>query len=370
MLGALNSDIYPSLTYGTVALLSTAASLMMIPSSLIAGAMVGKAVRYKTLAIVSALLILLGGIGPFFVTAFPFALLCRMIVGLGIGITFPLQNTLIPGLFEEERRPALFGAGSAIMSVTGILYQIISGYAVSAGATVPWLIHGIMIIPLLLILLFLREPDQKVKETADVQTAVVTEKMPGRCIFIFFAHALLFMASYPILLNISLIMEYGNYGSTALGGTISSMWTVGGVLAGLIFGGIAKKAGKFTVPIGCMEWAVGTGILAIANNVSLLFIGTLICGVAVQTCWPGTMNNYGKYVPASKLGVASALYTSGMCLGCFLSSYFTTFAQRLAGSDNPQAPLRVGFVIALATAVVWSFLEITVPSERLAEKNK
>ena len=364
-LSALQAEIYPSLDFASVSLLSTITSLMMIPSSLTAGVIIGKQMKYKTAAILSAVCITFGGVLPYFVPVFPVALTARAVVGAGIGITFPLTNMLIQGLFMEGERPGLLGMGAAIQSASGILYQVLSGFLTARGARIPWLLHLVILIPLFLILLYLKEP-----EPAAGEKGGPTAAMPLRPVLICVLHCLLFMGSYPILLNISLVMEYGRYGSAALGGIISSMWTIGGVLAGLVFSTMQRKIGKFTIPVGCALWAAGCGIFAAAGNVAMLLTGTLLCGSAIQICWPAVMNQYTRSVPPDRLGLASALYTSGMCLGCFLSTYFSAFALKAMGTDNPQATLFPGFLTVLAAGTLWSILEITKPmGEPDSEKN-
>lgn len=368
-LQGLATEVYPNLSFSTVSLLSTVMSLMMIPSSLIVGAVVGRKVGYRPMAVLSGLCIIIGGVLPFFITSFPFVLMCRAVVGIGIGITFPLQGSLIPALFSEDKRPGLFGAGATTMSICGILYQILSGFMADIGALYPWLVHLLIIIPLLCVIFFLKEPEPQVEnEKTDTDSKKDSGKLPKRVVFIFIAHALLFMASYPILLNMTSILAYRNLGTASLSGIISSMWTVGGVLAGIIFGKLNEISGKYIVPIGCAEWILGVAVLAFGHTVPLLFAGTLICGIAVQTCWPATINNYSLYVPKDKLGIASALYTSGMCLGCFLCTYFNIFAFSVSGSSDPQIVMKYGLIIAAIVGVIWSIIEIRKPTEALAKE--
>lgn len=58
------------IAYSTVLMLSTIVSLMVIPCSLISGAIAGKKIKYRSLAILSLVLALVGGIGPYFIRNF------------------------------------------------------------------------------------------------------------------------------------------------------------------------------------------------------------------------------------------------------------------------------------------------------------
>lgn len=56
---------FPSNNY---ALISTLPTLFIVPTTLWAGAVAGKKIRYRTISLVGILLFLIGGIAPFFLT--------------------------------------------------------------------------------------------------------------------------------------------------------------------------------------------------------------------------------------------------------------------------------------------------------------
>ena len=124
--------------------------------------------------------------------------------------------------------------------------------------------------------------------------------------------------------------EYHEATSESVSYTHLSIFTVGGVVAGFVFASLYRITGKYAVPAGCLFAVVGMGLFAFVSSIPTMTIGVFLVGMAVQTVWPGTMNNYGKFVPISKMGLASSLFTSGMCLGCFLSSFFVNLVQGLS----------------------------------------
>ncbi|MBW9173049.1 MFS transporter [Clostridium estertheticum] len=145
---AFATQLYPNVSYSNVLLISTLSSLFMIPGSLISGAVLGKKISFKHMAILSLGSIIIAGILPYFIRNFAFVLVMRVIVGLGIGLGFPLQSTLAIKLFGEKERPGILGLGSFFMG-GGILYQIVSGAVCTMNAAYSWLVHGILIILLL-----------------------------------------------------------------------------------------------------------------------------------------------------------------------------------------------------------------------------
>ena len=361
-LSPLANQVYTSTPYNTVMLLSTITSLCMIPSSIFIGAILGKKIKYKTTAIICSALVAGAGVGPFFSGSFTFAMIMRILTGLGIGMVFPLQNTLIAKTIPEEKRAAVLGAGSATMSACGVIYMLVSGFVCDIDAKYSWLIHAAVVVPLVIDILLLKEPE----DDRETQTAAVSEKLPGRAVFCSIIFTLFFTTFYPILLNMTAMIEAEGLGTAATAGTISSIFTVGGVVAGFVFAGLYRITGKFAVPAGCLFAIVGMGLFAFVSSIPAMTIGVFLVGMAVQTVWPGTMNNYGKFVPISKMGLASSLFTSGMCLGCFLSSFFVNLIQGITGTTDFRTTIQYSFFALTAVAVIWMIVEIARPADKLA----
>ncbi len=361
-LNTLAHEVYPDIAYSSVLLIATLASLSMIPGSLMSGAVIGKRIRFKTMAIISLLFIIVGGVMPYFLTNFYAVLGMRVIVGLGIGFAFPIQNTIVAKLFSPERAPTILGIGSCVMAFGGIVYQLAAGYVTTINPNYVWLVHGLLIISLLLVIAFLPEPPEEV--SADLQAHDATggkTKMPGRVYFTSIGFGILFLAFYPMLLNMAAILMNEELGTAATAGSVLSIFTLGGAVAGFVFGRVFKLTKNYVVPLGLLCLAGGTGLFCVSHTLPLIIAATALVGVGVQWIWPGTLNGYSAYVPSQRLGMASALFISGMNLGCFLSSSFIAAVAQITDNPDPRLPVIAGFWIVLAYAAAWAFLEIKKP---------
>ena len=355
---AFATDLYPEIAYGTVLLLSTISSLFMIPGSLLAGVLLGKKISFRQMAVLSMGGIIIAGVLPFFIRTFAFVLVMRAIVGFCIGLGFPLQSTLALKLFDDEERPGVLGKATFVMALGSIVYMVLSGVLCDVDASYVWLIHGVLILPLVLVLVFLKEP----QETGDTKAAEKEdgkkEKLPGMAVFASTMFMIIFFAFYPVIMNMSAIIDYENLGTGAVTGIISSLFTIGNALAGLIFARVYKLAGKYTVPAGLVLWIAGMAVFGFGHNLPMIMIGVIVSGIAAQIVWPGTVNSFSEYVPESRLSLASALFVSGMNLGCFLTSFFISGVSTVTGNDNPRLPCMIGLVIVIVFAAVWSVVEV------------
>ena len=195
-MNSIATNLYPDIPYGTVLLLSTISSLLMIPGSLSAGAVLGKQVRFRTMAIVSLGGIVIAGVLPYFITNFTAVLIFRAVTGFCIGLGFPLQSTLALKLFDDNERPGVLGKATVAMSVGAILYMLISGAVCDINTSLVWLVHGIILIPFILVILFLKEPEQMEEEPDNVakQSKSSGEKLPGMAVFTSFMFMVVFFA--------------------------------------------------------------------------------------------------------------------------------------------------------------------------------
>ena len=365
-MNSIATNLYPDIPYGTVLLLSTISSLLMIPGSLIAGAVLGKQVRFRTMAIVSLGGIVIAGVLPYFITNFTAVLIFRAVTGFCIGLGFPLQSTLALKLFDDNERPGVLGKATVAMSVGAILYMLISGAVCDINTSLVWLVHGIILIPFILVILFLKEPEQMEKEAdnAAKQSKSSGEKLPGMAVFTSFMFMVVFFAFYPVLLNMSAIVSEEGLGNAAVTGIISSIYTIGNAIAGVIFAKVYRVAGKWTIPVGLVLWAAGTAIFSFGYNLPMIVIGVIVSGIAVQIVWPATINSFSQYVPASKQSMASALFISGMNLGCFLTSFYISGVANVTGNTDPRLPCQIGLAIVIVFALIWSVVQVRYETEK------
>lgn len=365
-MNSIATDLYPDVAYGTVLLLSTISSLLMIPGSLIAGAVLGKQVGFRQMAIISLGGIVIAGVLPYFITNFTAVLVLRAITGFCIGLGFPLQSTLALKLFDDNERPGVLGKATVAMSVGSILYMLISGAVCDINASFVWLVHGIVLIPLILVIIFLKEPEKEKdvpRESAGSKQAS-SDRLPGMAVFASFMFMVVFFAFYPVLLNMSAIVDQEGLGNAAVTGIISSLYTIGNGIAGVIFAKVYKAAGKWTIPVGLILWAAGTAIFSFGYNLPLIVIGVVVSGIAVQIVWPATINSFSQYVPAGKQSMASALFVSGMNLGCFLTSFYITGVADITGNADPRLPCQIGLVIVIVFALIWSVVQMRYKTEK------
>ncbi len=359
-INVMATEMFPDKSYSAVLLVSTISSLCMIPGSLVAGWLLNR-LGFKKLAVISMGGIALCGAACAFTSSLAVIYVLRGIVGFCIGIGFPLQGTMSLQLFNDNERPKYLGWATVSLAAGSVFYMIVSGILADFSAKYSFLFHLVVLIPMVLVLIFLKQPtDEEIKANNVEAPSQVPEhgKMPGYAIFTALMFAVIFFAFYTVLLNMSSICAYEHIGGSIVAAILLSIYCIGNMCGGFIFNPLSKLMGNYVVTFGLILWIAGTACIAFGHNVVLIILGALLSGTAVQTVWPGTVNSYSAYVPKDKQSMAVAVFVSGMNIGCFLTTYFIQAVMQFSGSDSPRLPVQYGFIIVIIAAAVWAIVEV------------
>lgn len=344
------ADAYPHIPYTTVLLISTIPLLMVVPTSLLAGAIAGTKVKYKTLITVAMLLYVIGGSMPFFIRDFFIVLVARTIYGIGVGLATPLANGLVIRLFDGQKRANMMGLGSVIINVASTIFMILSGFVSVINFNLMWLIHLIALIPMVLMMLFLSEPEKTEQQSSE------KSKLPDIVFILSLAICFIYMNVNAMILNMSTIITTEKIGNAALAGTILSMYTVGGIIGGFIFGKMYKMAGKMTIPLSIMILSLGLGISNFSHSVIMITIGCTIAGVGFFVIFPAILMEAGQKVSVSASAMVSAMILGSINLGGFLSSFYIGLLAMVFGRTSPRLPILAATVITFLISVSWGIV--------------
>ena len=103
----------------TIMLANSITGIVSVPVSIASGALLPK-IGFKPAAIAGILIMTVGGAYPFLmpdITDYNLIIFSRVIVGIGLGIMFPVGNASIIALCEGEQRSRLLGLGITIQFV-------------------------------------------------------------------------------------------------------------------------------------------------------------------------------------------------------------------------------------------------------------
>lgn len=349
--------VFPEIPFSTISYLATIPSLIAVPMGVISGILIKKGLGYRTQIILAAAIVVIGGVLPFWIHSFPAWIVCRILFGIGFGVCVPMSGTLAQRTFSGEQAARVQGWGATAQNLGGVVLQMLSGIVVMRSVNYVWLVHLVLVIPLVLVALTVPEPEDEASAAASSERAGVKESLPAFVYIKSIGFGMMFMFMYPFLTSISLILEHDGIGTSALAGTINSAYTVGGMIAGVIFLAVFKSLGKWCMPL--MYLLMGAGLLAaFAVSSPVLFIAAAVAmGIFVFILWSGHITEFGQTVSPANMAMASGIFVGATNLFCFFSSPLVGIVSNVLGT-NPRMPLMVGGIGCLIIGAVYVFVTL------------
>ena len=330
--------------------ISTLPTLFTVLGTALAGSIMGKKVKYRTLAIMSGLLYLIGGCAPALFDNYAGMLVCRAILGFGLGLMAPLGNALIVGNYKGQKQASLLGYGTLFMNGGGIILQMLGGALADMNWQLVFWGHAFGLIGLLMAF-FLPEPDASAPDP-EAAHAGKKEKM-GKAVWVIAILFVIFnVLNYPVMLNISGLFVARNAGTAAAAATALSMYTVAGCVAGLVFGTIFKFAKRWCLALGYILCGLGALCVYAGQTAVIMTMGLILIGFGFSTIMPAFFAWVGVVTPASTVAGAISICMAFTNLGAFISSFWLQLLNAIFG-ENVMSGLMIEIVVFLIIGVIF-----------------
>ncbi|MBF7097778.1 MFS transporter [Alkalibacter mobilis] len=349
---------FSEIPFTTVLLISTLPSIFVIPATIITGQIAGSKVKFKTLLIVAISLFIVAGVAPYFLKNFTAILVSRCVFGVGLGMVSPLASTMVVRLFTGKQRANLLGIGAVIMSAGGVLFQMVAGILTTYNVRFTWLTYLLAVLTLILVLFFLPEPEN-ITENLEETNQKSSGRLPKSVFLICIAFAFTMLFVYPLFLNTSTIIISENLGNAASAGTVLSLYTIGGMVAGLIFGQVSKILGKHVIPTAAVFAAMGSGIVFFGNSLLLLLVGSFFIGFGHTLILPAIYIEFGLLASGNGFAKAAGWLTGLANISAFVSGYYLKLIAEISGNASPRFPMIISIFGFLIIATIWWFVKLS-----------
>ncbi|MGI9953136.1 MFS transporter [Moorellaceae bacterium AZ2] len=345
---------FPEVSQTSIQLLITLPCVVII----VVTPIVGKLQEYismKTLVLLGIICFLVGGVLPAFLTSFSLILVCRAILGIGVGTVQVLAPALVAASFEGDERSNVMGQLTSAQMIGCAVMVFVSGYLAMMGWNITFYVHLIALISLICAAAFLppikpmkggaarSEPAEKVELTAAAYGWAVT-------MLVFFISGLI-LATY-----LAFLVTDHNLGTAAEAGQATMIFAIGGFLMGLVYGRLAQFARNTSLAVGLFMGVIAYLIIAFAPNIFLVHLGSLIYGFSVTTVFASIMVGTSMSVKPVAVPLATSIVVAGQNLGSFLCPYIITPISALMSSDINMYAFITGaiwFAIMGVLAFIW-----------------
>lgn len=349
------------LSSATTMYVSSIAALASVVCGLVVGTIAGKKVSYKTVLYFSALMVLVGGILPFFAKNYIVLLFFRLLFGLGYGGMMSMENPFVALTIPQEKRASVLGIGMFVGFGTNCILQFIGGLLADISWNFVFLNHILLLIPAVLI--FFCCPDvPKIQEPANTQKKQRTSIFSGVVVAMCILMALVGLLISPLLIGCSFLSTNINPSAT-IAGIVAVCFSLGCMIGGIVYPILSKKLGRYSFTGFLLIATVGVAGSALANNIPVLCVTIFLGGMGFSTIQAAAMMVISSSVSESAVTMASSVMMACFNLGMFLCSPFQAFVGSITG-DALYIPLYIGAVVFIVCAIIFTIYN------PFAKKNK
>lgn len=340
-------EAFPDIPTSTVTYISSIASLISIPGSILVGMIAGKKLSMKKTILILVIIFIAGGCAPAFLSGFSAILVSRGILGFAMGGLSVIGNPLVTALYEENERPGILGISTFVSFAGNMVLQYFSSFLANFNWKLAFLGHALAVIPLILVLLFL--PDEKAEaETSEKQNSGY--HVPGKAWYVIIVFAIFGLFITP-LLYMSSVYAASISTNSLFAASVSLMYSVGCLIAGLVFGKWYKIFKQYCMTVSALMAAGGMFLAVSSTNVPMLLLGMLIAGFGYCTLMPATMMTIGLVTPADSVAFATSLMMAIMNVTSFLASAWMGLIGNITG-DAVYMPVYIGIAGFIVLAVL------------------
>lgn len=352
----------------TIMLANSITGIVSVPVSMAVGAVLHK-VGFRRAALTGILIMSLGGAFPFLlpdITEYGYVIFSRVVVGVGLGIMFPVGNATIIALYDGERRSRLLGWGITIQFVFNLIYTTVAGYLTEIGWNYSFLAYLIGLVPLVVAFLWMPEAKDVVAKgrAAEAQAAAaagagdaagagagqgrVREALPRSV----WGYALFALAGWTCVVTVqvvtSTVLDVRQLAGPGEAALVINCCGIGTILCGLVFPYLVRLFGGRLFGVSAAVVAVGIVPCLIAQSTAVYALGVFLLGLGGSAFFTAAQNATGNIAPKSRVAFVSGIMTSMMNLGPFIGPYL--FAASMAAVPSMGADAVFPMLIAIAAA--------------------
>ena len=330
-------------------MLITVPALMMVPASVISSYLNKKYSR-RQIFVVCLVMLALAGILPYLFPFFPLIFLSRIVVGIAIGSMIPLANSMIVNTFEGREKDQAMGIFTAVGSLSGAAMVYSGGVLVQYGWRYNFLTYLLALAELAAVLLFCPARDEAYpkREKQREKKAAVLNKTVLSIWIVFFVY-MGFLNTFPP--NIALFIQGEGIGTSTLCGIVSAVFLISGFVSGLVYSGITKLFGRFTLVFGLAATAAGIVIVSGSHHAVTVVAGSCVAGFGMGVTLPTGNLLAAASVDPSDSATAIAIGSSGYQLAQFMTTFMVTpLAALVFGEGVVRGRFRISAIVLCAWA--------------------
>ena len=330
------ANAFPNASISVIGLCYTISQITIIPVAFFCGRL-STIFRKKTLMIVGAVLIAIGGgLGGLYLNI-TYILIMRALEGVGAGLCITLAPAIIAELFPDDREMTrMNGIFGAVGALYGSVISVISGkLAITFSWQSSYYIFLFSLLLLIMIIAFIpNTPPEKVEEKAEKPTMNKSTWLWGCGVFLF-----AILTNGVFMLAAGYLSETGT-GAADTAGILTSLMTIGSFIGGLVLVWIVTNMNKFVVFVCYLLLSVGIVVIMLVDNAMLIYVGGFIWGLGYGIFFPYIFARATLLASPNSETHTLSVTNSFYYLGMGLTAFFIEFVGKIFNDPSAVASFR------------------------------
>ncbi len=341
--------VFPDSSDLMIRMILTLPQIMIIPVSLITGKLSSR-FRKKDLLIIGLTLYIIGGLTGGFIPNIMALLSCRALLGVGIGMIYPLTTSLVADFFEGEQRVHMMGISSALNNLGGVIATLLSGSLAILSWRAPFLLYCIAILVLIETIIFL----PKENKVFSSQKSSVNDGLLSTLPFLF-GIILLNIIFYTTPSTTSMSIRELALGSSLFSGLMLATQNFCSFLTSSTFKKTFSIFGKMIRYVGMFLITSGYLLFLSVQTRWTLAISMILIGSGYGFLTPYYLVEISNSVSEKSRTFALSLASSSIFLGQFCNPIILTALQK---SLQIKMPVAVSLLLILPFTLLMIFSDL------------
>ena len=346
-------DYFPTISATAIEAFVTAPSLAVVMLVLLSPKLASLFGKKKVIAFGLACCGV-GGVAPLLISDFTLLIISRVLLGVGLGSFNSIGVSIISDFFEGKEQTKLVGYQNAVQNAGAAILTFIAGILVGFHWRLPFLIY-LVAIPILLFFVIIF-PDQKAKAVTikEKQTITLSMILYGICTFFILTF---FIVVYT---RLGFAVREANLSNQELLGAAMAFITVGGFLAGMVYGKLDEVLKSYLPVVAFVAVGIAFLLLSQAPNMLVVTILLGVIGFGVTLVIVNIFNTLLATVPKGSETLAISLAMLGTNGGSFASPFVIALGGHLFGNTTAL----FSFILSGGVFIIFGILFLGINMKR------
>lgn len=332
---------FPAVSVSACRMVISLPLLTLVLTTLVTGKLEGHFDK-KAISLTGIAIYTIAGTASVFCTSFLMLVICRLIIGVGLGMFASYAVAFLSILFEGDKRRKMIGLQSTATNVGSLVLTTTAGILNTISWNTTFYIYLAGVIVFILVALFVPSfPPAKDSETCK------TGKMTTALWKVSIGNFLYFIAFFIVFSDFAVLIMASGLGSAQDSGTGLSLLNVSALIVSALYKQISGQLKKFTAPVGICFTAAGFLITGSASSLAMANFGALVIGMGFGVIMPHCYACAAASVDGPRQPLAAASQTFATNIASFCSAYALSFVLAAIGGDVVEGTVFTGIGILM-----------------------